>query len=89
MPDDAPLPLEAQGVHSDLYRAPGTVTTLSFGQHFCPILIDEIRDVSTAAIQLATHVDDTSCLDVHYHQLPASDVFKLLYDNWNTLHFFT
>jgi hypothetical protein len=88
----------AEGVHSDLfekcfamrmtasnnlYRAPGTKS--DSGVLYGPVLVPPPTS-PRAIFPLVTHADDAVVLDQFYQLLPDSDIFILLYRNWNALH---
>jgi hypothetical protein len=88
----------AQGVHSDLfencfavrmsasnnlYRAPGTKS--DSGVLYGPVLVPSPTS-PPAIFPLVAHADDAVVLDQFYQMLHDSDIFILLYKNWNALH---
>ena len=88
----------AQGVHSDLfenvfavrmsasnnlYRAPGTKS--DYGELYGPVLVPSPTS-PPAIFPLVAHAEDAVVLDQFYQLLPDSDIFILLYKNWNALH---
>jgi hypothetical protein len=94
---DNDLPVGAYGVHSDLfencfsvkmsasdhlYRAPGSITKSDAGPLFGPLLVP-VPSALPAESSLAAHADDAVHLDQFYQQSPHSEIFILLYDNWN------
>jgi hypothetical protein len=95
---DEPSPV-ALGVYSDLFEAcfsvkmsasnklylpPGTKS--DSGLLYGPVLVPS-PTAPPAVIPLVAHAADAVVLDKFYQSLPDSDIFILLYTNWNALHF--